>query len=82
MLIYHDCGYTSFVVPISSADNVFYGDGKDNENVIAIQAGESGWWYESCGIYRKLVASNPIHLLPNSVYGAPQQFAFHLARFQ
>ena len=75
MLIYHDCGYTSFVVPISSASNVFYGDGKDNENMIvvrAIQAGESGWWYESCGIYRhvKLVTSNPVHLLPNSVYGA------------
>ena len=75
LLNYHDSGYTSFPVRLDSATNVNYGDGKDNENVLAVRAtysGESGWWYEGNGIYRHvhLVSANQSHILPDSVYGA------------
>ena len=55
-LLYHDSGYTSFSVRLDNASDVSYGDGKENENVLAVQAGASsgytGWWYEGGGIYR------------------------------
>ena len=74
-LMFHDSGYTSFPVRLDTATNVYYGDGKENENVLVVKAspsGESGWWYEGCGIYRhvKLIAANQVYLLPDSVYGA------------
>ena len=73
-LVYHDSGYTSFPVRLDTAINVYYGDGKDNENVLVVRAtyeSESGWWYEGCGIYRHvyLVSANPVYLLPDGIYG-------------
>ena len=55
-----------------------YGDGKENENVLAVRAGANsgytGWWYEGGGIYRHnhLVSTNPVHVGVDSVYGASQ----------
>ena len=74
-LAFHDSGYTSFSVPLDTASDIYYGDGKENENVISVRAtyeSESGWWYEGCGIYRHvyLVATDQVHILPDSVYGA------------
>ena len=74
-LLYHDCGYTSFSVRLDNATSVFYGDGKENENVIAVRADAtqgSGWWYEGGGIYRHnhLVATSPVHFVVNGIYGA------------
>ena len=74
-LLYHDSGYSSFYVRLDNATNVYYGDGKDNENVLVVRAdsnGGSGWWYEGGGIYRHnyLVATSQVHLMPDSVYGA------------
>ena len=75
LLKYHDCGYTSFSVRLDTVSGVYYGDGKENENVLVVRAspvGYSGWWYEGCGIYRHvhLVAADPVHILPDSFYGA------------
>ena len=75
LLNYHDSGYTSFPVRLDTATEVYYGDGKDNENVITVRAtysGESGWWYEGSGIYRhvQLVSADKIHIIPDSIYGA------------
>ena len=75
LLTYHDSGYTSFAVRLDNATSVFYGDGKENENVIAIRAssnGGSGWWYEGGGIYRHtyLVSTNPAHFVPDGIHGA------------
>ena len=75
-LLYHDSGYTSFSVRLDNASNVSYGDGKENENVLAVQAGANkgftGWWYEGGGIYRHnhLVSVNPVHIVVDGVYGA------------
>ena len=74
-LIYHDSGYTSFYVRLDNATSVFYGDGEENENVIAIRAssnGGSGWWYEGGGIYRHtyLVSTNPAHFVSDGIHGA------------
>ena len=74
LLTYHDSGYTSFAVRLDNATNVFYGDGKENENVIAVRAasnGGSGWWYEGGGIYRHtyLVSTNLAHFVPDGLYG-------------
>ena len=77
-LLYHDCGYTSFSVRLDNVSNVSYGDGKENENVLAVMAsasdGYSGWWYEGGGIYRHnhLVSTNPVHIVVDGVYGASQ----------
>ena len=73
-LTFHDSGYTSFPVRLDTATDVYYGDGKDNENVLVVRAspsGESGWWYEGCGIYRhvKLVTAHQLNILPDSIYG-------------
>ena len=78
MILYHDSGYTSFVVPLNNATNVFYGNGKANENVVAVRAssdGGSGWWYEGGGIYRHVYlistsGSARAHFVPDGVYGA------------
>ena len=72
--MYHDSGYNSFTVGLNAATDVYYGEGKDNENVIVVRAsytGESGWWYQGCGIYRHvhLVAASPVCLVPDSIYG-------------
>ena len=75
-LLYHDSGYTSFSVRLDNATSVMYGEGEENENVLAVQAGSnshySGWWYEGGGIYRHnhLVSANPVHIVVDSVYGA------------
>ena len=75
-LLYHDSGYTSFSVRLDNASNIMYGDGKENENVLAVLALPnsrfSGWWYEGGGIYRHnhLVSANPVHIVVDSVYGA------------
>ena len=77
-LLYHDSGYTSFSVRLDNASDVSYGDGKENENVLAVQAGASsgytGWWYEGGGIYRHnhLVSANPVHIVVDGVYGVSQ----------
>jgi hypothetical protein len=77
-LLYHDSGYTSFSVRLDNASSVMYGDGKENENVLAVQANPNseytGWWYEGGGIYRHnhLVSANPVHVAVDSVYGASQ----------
>ena len=77
-LLYHDSGYTSFSVRLDNASSVMYGEGKDNENVLAVQAGAnshfSGWWYEGGGIYRHnhLVSANPVHIVVDGVYGASE----------
>ena len=77
-VFYHDSGYTSFSVRLDNATGVMYGDGKENENVLAVRAGANsgftGWWYEGGGIYRHnhLVSANPVHVAVDSVYGASQ----------
>ena len=75
MELYHDSGYTSFSVRLDNVSSTRYGDGKENENVVAVRAdgnGGSGWWYEGAGIYRHnyLVATSPQHLAVEGVYGA------------
>ena len=72
-LKFHDSGYTSFYVRLDNASNVTYGDGKSNENVLAVRClanGNYGWWYEGGGIYRhvKLIAMNKGHIVSDSVY--------------
>ncbi len=75
-LLYHDSGYTSFSIRLDNATSVYYGEGTDKTNVIAVQANPgssySGWWYEGGGIYRhtRLVAVNHVHFIKDSVYGA------------
>ena len=72
---YHDSGYTSFTVRLDNCTQIFYGDGKDNENVLAVRADAthgSGWWYEGGGIYRHthLISATPQHVITNGLYGA------------
>ena len=75
-LLYRDSGYTTFFVRLDNATSVKYGDGSDNENIIAVIANSdtsySGWWYEGGGIYRhtRLLSTNHVHLVPHGVYGA------------
>ena len=75
-LLYHDSGYTSFAIRLDNVSGIQYGDGKENENVLAVLAGSNngftGWWYEGGGIYRHnhLVSANPVHIAVDSVYGA------------
>ena len=73
-LLYHDSGYTSFTVRLDNSSSVFYGDGKQNENVLAIRADAmhgTGWWYEGGGIYRHthLISANLQHVIQNGLYG-------------
>jgi hypothetical protein len=74
MLSYHDSGYTSFAVRLDNATDVYYGDGSDNENVVAVRAtsnGGTGWWYEGGGIYRHtyLTSAPHSHIVPDGYYG-------------
>ena len=75
LLLYHDSGYTTFLVRLDNASTVNYGDGAENENVLAIQANPdqafSGWWYEGGGIYRHthLFTTSHVHLVVHGVYG-------------
>ena len=77
-LLYHDSGYTTFLVRLDNATTVNYGDGAANENVIAVEANPdqsfSGWWYEGGGIYRHtwLFTTDHVHLVVHGVYGASQ----------
>eukprot|EP00117_Sycon_ciliatum_P031891 scpid57417/ scgid24860/ Beta-galactosidase; Lactase len=51
----HRGGYTSFSVRLDNISSLLYGNGTENENVVAVVAsasGGSGWWYEGGGIYR------------------------------
>ena len=73
-LIHHDSGYTSFTARLDNSSSVFYGDGKQNENVVAIRADAThgtGWWYEGGGIYRHthLISANLQHVIQNGLYG-------------
>ena len=73
-LLYHESGYTSFSVRLDNASTVYYGDGKDNENVLVVRTDAtsgSGWWYEGGGIYRHnhLVSTSHVHLMVDGVYG-------------
>ena len=75
MLKYHDSGYTSFGVRIDNASTIYYGDGKKNDNVLAIICSAiegSGWWYEGGGIYRHvyLIGTSHLHFAIDGVYGA------------
>ncbi len=73
-LLYHDSGYTTFLVRLDNATMVNYG----MENVIALEANAdqsySGWWYEGGGIYRHtwLFTTDHVHLVVHGVYGASQ----------
>ena len=74
-LLYHDSGYTSFSARLDNATSVFYGNGKENENVLAVAStsvGGSGWWYEGGGIYRHtyLISAGTVHFVPDGLYGA------------
>ena len=75
---YHDSGYTSFTVRLDDISSLSYGEGKENENVIAVKASSggafSGHWYEGGGIYRPthLIATDQVHFVPDGVYGASQ----------
>ena len=77
-LLYHDSGYTTFLVRLDNATMANYGDGKENENVVAVEANAdqsfSGWWYEGGGIYRHtwLFTTDHVHLVVHGVYGASQ----------
>ena len=77
-LLYHDSGYTTFLVRLDNATMVNYGEGAENENVIALEANAdqsySGWWYEGGGIYRHtwLFTTDHVHLVVHGVYGASQ----------
>lgn len=77
-LLYHDSGYTTFLVRLDNATKVNYGEGTKNENVIALEANAdqsySGWWYEGGGIYRHtwLFTTDHVHLVVHGVYGASQ----------
>lgn len=68
----HDCGYTSFAVRLDNASGISFGDGKENENVLALYVDAisgSGWWYEGSGLYRHvhIVKADPVHV---DVWGA------------
>ena len=77
-ILYHDSGYTTFLVRLDNATMVNYGDGAENDNVVAVQANPdqsfTGWWYEGGGIYRHtwLFTTNHVHLVVHGVYGASQ----------
>ncbi len=74
-LVSHDSGYTTFLVRLDNASSVNYGDGVENENVIAVETradiGYTGWWYEGGGIYRHvwLFTTDHAHLVVHGVYG-------------
>ena len=75
-LLFHDSGYTSFSVRLDNASNITFGDGKENENVLAVRclaSGNSGSWYEGSGIYRHvyLVATSKVHLVQDGISVEP-----------
>ena len=75
MLLYHDSGYTSFGVRLDNASSIYYGNGEENDNVLAVLSsskGGTGWWYEGGGIYRHtyLIKTSHVHFTFNGIYGA------------
>ena len=75
MLLYHDSGYTSFGVRLDNASSIYYGNGEENDNVLAVlntSFNGSGWWYEGGGIYRHvyLISSSYVHFVNDGIYGA------------
>ena len=73
-IAFHESGYTSFSVRLDNVTGVKFGEGKENENVLAIRAqafGGSGWWYEGGGLYRHnyLVHHENVYISPNGVLG-------------
>jgi len=55
LLGFQECGYTSFYYRLDNVSTVKFGDGPENENVVALYVDGSkgsGWWYEGAGIYR------------------------------
>ena len=75
MLTYHDSGYTSFSVDLSPGKGALFGEGKTNENVIAIRSqsfGGTGHWYEGGGLYRHnfLIKSDPVRFTPDGILAA------------
>ena len=74
-LLYHDSGYTSFGVCLDNASSIYYGNGEENDNVLAVLSTSfngSGWWYEGGGIYRHvyLISSSYVHFVNDGIYGA------------
>ncbi|XP_065180029.1 beta-galactosidase BoGH2A-like [Sycon ciliatum] len=73
-LVSHASGYTSFVARLDNASTLLYGDGPENENVLAVMAtasGGSGWWYEGGGIYRRtFLGRTPtqVHFVADGLY--------------
>ena len=73
-IAFHESGYTSFSVRLDNVTGVKFGEGKENENVLAIRAqafGGSGWWYEGGGLYRHnyLVHHADVHIATNGILG-------------
>ena len=73
-LLDHDSGYTTFRVRLDNVSAVTFGDGAENENVLAVQArpgnGYTGWWYEGGGIYRhtRLIVTDHAHFVASGIY--------------
>ena len=74
LVVQHESGYTSFVARLDNVSSLLYGDGKDNENVLAIHAtatGGTGWWYEGGGLYRHVYlrrTPSQVHFVPDGLY--------------
>ena len=69
----HRGGYTSFSVRLDNITSLRYGNGQENENVLALVTsayGGTGWWYEGGGIYRHtyLVRTpTPVHIVTHGI---------------
>ena len=69
----HSCGYTSFTLRLDNQTSIKFGDGKANENVIAMFVDGSkgtGWWYEGAGLYRHvhLIKADHTHIDNDGIF--------------
>jgi beta-galactosidase/beta-glucuronidase len=70
----HVSGYTSYQLRLDTLPDLKFGDGADNENVVALYIdannGRSGWWYEGSGLYRhvKLVRTSAVSVAPDGLF--------------